>query len=735
MIDQTRVSSGFDVEFLMSADFIRYFLLCSMETGSIPWWSESSGIDGDGNPFHRATLTHPPIELEQRRLYPVHPDFAGNEHPFQDLVATVYSRKDTEFRVTILPDDVAGVDIVLRIFPSVIDLLPQPPVVLSENLLFADLHISFDVVFDTREDGLLTNIGLQLEVMDISGLLIDAAVASGASKTEILADMKEQIDRRVPFALSGGSSLQRIETRKFLDDENRPNAIGVYINLALQNGPEAASLLPDRGDVNLAQNFLESGANMAFAFPSETYARLGDDFKFKMAVPKPDEPGEFHFPLMDGDNQVGIIKGISVYPEKIVSRSNQSATFTNVLVIDIHGEYTIENFFDPDFHMKIRLVPTVNENGVFDFDVDFDLDLSLAAHLVPIFLTMALSFVMPKLGLSLLVLSLLTLKIIEEVGKRAAQSPLQAELDRASFLDTLPHKLTIETRRWDPLYSTLHRVETADVELQVNQDGFAFDAKNVFIGRRFQPLQNMVIRSETRDGSNAVNGLIYRANDIDAYLDNDLVNVFPATDRMPYVELLPPDGDIESHRVSLSLDQVQARIEAEDRHVKELDYVAKKVDVIDHQIFQILTISKTEIPEVENFTRSRLRREILDANGAAFRQQAIDELQTELGRAPTEEEIATRFDQILANAVNQVFQRRLLIELDSHLKFDLEPFEFADLQHKKILVLGRDHLVIRRMTKNDKVTVYYRDYEQPFEPNTDKTDNLLSLPRYVHAKD
>lgn len=60
--------------------------------------------------------------------------------------------------------------------------------------------------------------------------------------------------------------------------------------------------------------------------------------------------------------------------------------------------------------MKIRLVPTVKENGVFDLDVDFDLDLSLAAHLVAIFLTAALSFVMPKLGLSLLFLSLLTIK-------------------------------------------------------------------------------------------------------------------------------------------------------------------------------------------------------------------------------------------------------------------------------------------------------------------------------------
>lgn len=730
MVDQSKVTSGFDVEFLMGEEFIRYFLLCSMETGSIPWWSEASGVDENGNPYHTATITHPPAELEQRRLYPVHPDFVGNEHPFQNIVGTVYSGQEDEFKVTILPDDTPGADILLRVFPSVINLLTQPPSVLVENLLAVDLHISFDVVFDTRPDGLLSNIGVELELVDVSGPLIDVAVAQGFSKAKILEDMKEQIDRRVPFAVSGGGSLQRIATRKFVGEDARPNAIGVYINLALQNGPEPGSLLPDRGDISLAQNFLEPEARMAFAFPAETYSRLSNDFKFKMAVPKPDHPGEFHYPLMDGDKKVGVIKGISVRPEVIGS----PPAFTNVLVIDIHGEYEIENFFDPDFHLRIRLVPKVEDNGVFDFDVDIDLSLSVAAYLVAIFLTTALTFVFPKLGLSLLFMSLITLKIIERVGESVAQSAVQEQLDRTSFLDTLPHKLTVEVRRWDPLYFTLHRAETADVQIRVNDHGFAFDAQNIFVGRKFQPLQNMVIRSETRDDDNAVNGLLYRANDIGSYLNNDLVNVFPATDRMPYMELLPPQGDIESHRVRLSLDQVQERMEAKDRHVKELDYIPKKVHVIENQIYQILAISQTEIPEIEGLTRSRFRNELRATRGAEFRQQAIAELTAELGRTPTEEEITARFNEILERAVNSGFRGRFLIELDNRMRFDLEPHEFADLQRRKILVLGRNHLVIRHMTKNDKVTVYYRDYERPFEPNTDKSDNLLSLPGYVHAE-
>jgi hypothetical protein len=736
MIDQKKVTSGFDVEFLMGEEYIRYFLLCSLETGSIPWWSETIERDSAGNVTrHDATITHPPAELEQRRLYPVHPDFVGNEHPFQALVPQVYSiQADDEFRVTILPDGGSGADIRLKIFPSIIQDLHTPtPKVLISNLLPLDLDIRFDVAFRQRADGLLDDIGLQLELLDISGPLIDTAENQpGFSKEETLQEMKKQIDRRVPFAMSGGGALQRIETRKFLDEEGRPNAIGVYINLALQNGPEPDSLLADRGDASLAQNFLEPGEKMGFAFPKETYSRLGRDFKFKMAVPKPDDPGKFHYPIMDGDDKVGKIKGISVYPERSTGPGGGQARFNNVLVIDIHGEYEIEDFFDPDFHLQIRLVPTVDDKGVFDFDVDFDLDMSAAAYLLTLFLTTALTFVFPKLGLTLLSLSILTLKIIEKVAEGTARSAIQAELDRASFLDALPHKLLVELRRWDPLYFTHHRVETAGVDIRVNQHGFAFDARKMFVGRAFSPLQNMVIRSETRDADGAVDGLVYRANDLARYLTTDLVTTFPATDRMPYVGLLTPEGDIESHRVSLSLEQIEARMAAGDRHVKEIDYLPKKVDVIEHQIFQILTVSTVEIPEIESLARGRLRNEIRASHGAAFRQQAIEELTDEFGTPPTEEEITARVNELLERAVAASLPSRLRTELDHRMRFDLEPQEFAELQKKKILVLGRDHLEIRKMRREDGVTIFYRDYERPFEPLTDKRDNLLSLPRYKH---
>jgi hypothetical protein len=441
--------------------------------------------------------------------------------------------------------------------------------------------------------------------------------------------------------------------------------------------------------------------------------------------------------LQDGERK-GKIKGISVRPEiRIPPGPGGNPTFTNVLVIDVHGEYEIENFFDPDFHFLIRLVPIQN-NGLLDFDLDFDLQLSALGQIIVFFLETVITVLLPKLGLTLLFATLLIIKIIEKIGEDAAAGVIQSELDKTSFLDTLPNKLTVEKRRWDPLYFTTHRVETAVDDLVVNDSGFAFSANDLFVGKKFEPLSDMVIRAPTRDDAGVVSGLLYRAKDVQPFLKTDLKFIFPAVDRMPFVGLLDPEGDIESFRVSLSIDQINDRLASEnkgakDKHLEKIQYVPKKAHVIKHQIYKMLAVSPTEIAEIEQLTRRLLRTELRRQNEARFRQEAIDELQQELGRPPTEDEITARINFKLDQAVAIAFPSRLKKELDKRMKFDLEPFEFADLQKKKFLTLGLGKLDIITMHRDGRVTVYYRDHEQPFEPNVDQRDNLLNLPKYVSA--
>jgi hypothetical protein len=216
MVDQSKVTSGFDVEFLMGEEFIRYFLLCSLETGSIQWWSESSGTSGTPpEPYRNVTIIHPPDLLNDRRLYPVFPEFEGDEHPHLDLTPA-YSIHAQELQVTILADDPRGADLSVRVLPTVVDTLATPPKVLVQNLAI-DLAVGFRVVSTPRADGLLGNIELELELVDVAGPLIDAIEQLLSqpdppplpTRADILAQLKSTIDRRVPFAVSGGGALQR----------------------------------------------------------------------------------------------------------------------------------------------------------------------------------------------------------------------------------------------------------------------------------------------------------------------------------------------------------------------------------------------------------------------------------------------------------------------------------------------------------------------------------------------
>ncbi len=495
MIDQSMVTSGFDVEFLMTEEFIRYFLLCSLDTGSIPWSTEVSGTSGTPPvPYRTVTIIHPPHELEDRRLYPVFPEFEGHEHAHLDLTPA-YSTQAQELQVTILADDPRGADLSVRAFPAVIDTLVTPPKVLVENVPI-DLAMGFNVVGTPLDDGFLGDIGIELELVDVSGPLIDAIeqLLSAPNppplptRADILAQLKLTIDRRVPFAVSGGGALQRIETRTFTGDPARPSAIGVYIDLVLQKGPAPDDFLTTmRGDTADAQNFLEPGMKMGFAFPPGTFALLSDDLRFKMAKPKPNDPTQYYYPLMDGDDQIGIIKDISVRPE-VAQSPNMPPVFTNTLVIDIHGEYEVDNWFDPDFHLRLTLRPETGPRGVFDFDIDFDLSLSAAATLSALFVGLAVSVFLPQLGIPLTILTVIAIKAVEHYGAEAAGSAVASEGGLTSFLDTLPHKLVVEQRRWDPLYFTDHRVETGDVDVLVNADGFAMAANELFLGRRTRPL-------------------------------------------------------------------------------------------------------------------------------------------------------------------------------------------------------------------------------------------------------
>lgn len=164
--------------------------------------------------------------------------------------------------------------------------------------------------------------------------------------------------------------------------------------------------------------------------------------------------------------------------------------------------------------------------------------------------------------------------------------------------------------------------------------------------------------------------------------------------------------------------------------MRNIPYQPQKINLIDNQIFKLFALSALELAEIPDLTRRSLRGELLAQNGTTYRIQAINDLTNELGIMPGEDEITARVDVILNVDVEDAFPARYIIESDFHMTFELEPFEFAELQQQKTLELGSKQLEIITRRDNVQVTVYYRDIRTKPRPEPKVSDNLLDLRKY-----
>lgn len=714
MIDQSRIVSGFDLELLLTERYLRYFLLTSFETGSMSWYVQDTD-PGTGIVSH--IMIHPPRELQENRLYEPRADFVP--HPFLAEIPIDFTDIESSCAVELLPDENEA-DIRVTLIVSIVTSLPGSPnpIVLTEQDMTMDAR--FFVTADPASDGSQRNARIRLEIVDINGPFVDKARA--------LEVIRKAVDRDLPLSVIGnGGAIQEIASRKFFaaDAEDAPTCLALYVNLKLRSGPEPDAFFPPRGDLSLAQNFLPRGHEMAFGFNADLYPKLGSDIFQRMAQPR--DGGGFSYPLDPNDPGTGHINSVGVFPQGDnvfdPAHSDPNTVFPNILVIRVKGELSIDSFFEPDFTMTIRLTP-IRTNDVLTFHTSFDLNIPAAGWLVVG--SALLSFLSLKLAIPVTLALLAAKALIEQMGEDKAVPIIEEQIGDASLFDTLPSNLPVEKRRWDPGYFTEHQIVSLVKDVAINDQGMAFAGYDLRVGKQPKPLEKSIIRSEVRDAAGNVAGLLYRIADWSDEFASELDLVFPATDRMEFVEILPPvPGGVESHRLHLSVDQAVARIEAK-RLVDRIVYRPYKIHEQEHQIHQLLVLSNVEAEEIRSRAKSLLRNELERDRGAEFDEQAREELLAELGREPTPEEIRVRHNEILNDAVDAGADKRYRLERERFLKFDLEPFELAALEEKKLLRLEFEGLQLIKVRASAGGAVYYRD-----RPDSDKGDNLLRLPRYV----
>lgn len=702
MLDQSRVTSGFDAEILLGERQFSYMLLALVDSGVIPSQLQVGttqlGLLG-------------PAQVD--RTYEPHPDA-----PFGSV-----SDSRRPFEAEILFGHPSGAD--LRVH-AVIDF---------EGLAVeADLFVALTLTTVPDELGMLASALLHLDVRDVSGPAIDAAQAlKGIAKETILAGLKAQVDREVDLGGFGAfKRMQSLAIRKLEATDEHPRAWGIYVNLRLQDGPEPLSLKADRGSLGDALNFLPAGSDAAMASRKGLFGDMAKDAFERLA--EIDAEGRVSHPWHKSirnpaSEVIGKIKGVSVGPLRVPGSSEPLPT----LKIDVHVEYEIDNFFDPDGHLVILLTPKADANGVLSWHIDADFHASLLLEVIG-FLVLASIFtgVGGIVGLSLgaaIAGGLIAGSLVDALGHFVVDEVYSGRVERkvdAALPDVVSGRVEVAQRRWDPLYTTHHDIALRPDGAIVNDDGVALWGRAV-IDRRIVPVEHVVIRDKHPAPPAPVTHLSYRVFDAPDF-EADFIALAPGTDRR---DVARPTDAFEPNLFQLDLAQIEARI-GEGRLVPDLAYIAKYVDLRQNQVHSILCVSHREFNEQHGglvFTFESEQRPLLEAeHGERLREEVIAELEDE-GIEPTEEEInarvQARIDALLAEAVEAhtgsvQFDRQLEAALRPLLRLDMPPENFAAVQKRGIL-----HLLDLEVITMRSGLRYYRDHPDFFKP-----DNLMSLPRY-----
>jgi hypothetical protein len=702
MLDQSRVRSGFDAEILLGERQFSYLLLALVDAGLVP----SQLLVGT----MLVGLLGPPLI---DRTYEPHPDA-----PFGSV-----SETRRPFEVEILFDHPGGAD--LRVHA----------VIEFEGLgVEADLFVALTLSTQPDELGMLASAQLHIDVRDVSGPAIDAALAlKGIAKETILTELKANVDRDVDLGGFGAfKRMQSLAIHKLPATDEHPRAWGIYVNLRLQEGPEPLSLKADRGSLDEALNFLPAGSDAAMASRPGLFGDMAKDAFERLA--EIDAEGHVSHPWHKSirnpaSDVIGKIKGVSVGPLRVPGSSTPLPT----LKIDVHVEYAIDNFFDPDGHLVILLTPKADANGVLAWHIDADFHASLLLEVIG-FLVLASIFtgVGGIVGLSLgaaIAGGLIAGSLVDGLGHFIVDEVYSGRVERkvdAALPDVISGRVEVAQRRWDPLYTTHHDIALRPDGAVVNDDGVALWGRAV-IDRRVVPVDHVVIRDKHPAPPEPVTHLSYRVFDAPDF-EADFTAVSPGTDRR---DVARPADPFEPNLFELSLEQIASRTQ-EGRLVPDLACIAKYVDLRQGQVHSILAVSHREHNEQHGglvFTFETEQRPLLETeHGERLREEVIAELEDE-GTPPTEEAInarvQARIDAMLAELVathtgSVQFKRQLEAALRPLLRLDMPPENFAAIQKREVL-----HLLDLEVITMRSGLRYYRDHPDFFKP-----DNLMSLPRY-----
>ena len=573
MVALGNVQSGFDVETLLGEEFIRYLLFNSVDTGDLATqYTFAFALSPTLTLTVNLTLKLP---QDIRRHYEVNPDTPAPPTTPLD-----------SFTVELLEDNDDGTDINLGFIADVVVTGGLP-------LNVTDTQLTLGARFDLVERRNQTTNALQSIDLDFSILTMESdnpalQALIDANTAVILSQINASLAGGFSGQLFSSDGVQNVSTRKFTGNSSR-RALGVYLNLALNDGPEEEDIRPERGTVDNALNLLEPGQHLAFAMNPELFDFLETHLEESFAAEA--SSGEFYYPIEAGGEELGFLKGVTVkvvnskYTLPDGTKSENMAAIR--LLIRANSKYA-----NSDFKLTYDLFPVV-EDGLLRWETDYDVDVDILFEFIPFwaFYGLTLMFGLPGLiasGVLATVMLGVQEGVIEPYIKNEYGDDISEQSSTAlAFFDLIPHRLTLAQHRWDPLYTTLHQVLTVLDFFELSKDGFALSGQ-VCLAQQTVPVSNAVLRDIQRNEAGVIDTYQYRVPDF-ARHRRQFTNQQLGSNRQPYVQ-----DETEPELFHLTFNQLTARL-LDGQLVRSIPYEAQTVDIEDNQVYRMLCLSESEI--------------------------------------------------------------------------------------------------------------------------------------------
>lgn len=711
-VDQDLVQSGFDVEALLGANYLRMLVQTAVDAGEIGTLFEKNGAQVILHSVQQFNRLYDPIPIEPLTDVPQSPD---------------------AFQTEILFGHPLGANLRLRLKLEVLnrpDLFPAP-IDLMIKLAFDPAHM-----FDGE-----ARAAFVVEVVDIVAepfIFQKIEEETLLDKPALLLLVQGEVNR--PIDLGASSKFKQIEKMEIAwheADASHDAALGIYVNVRLRNGDESDQFVGPRGDLANARNFLPADEDIAMASRPGLYADLGKDLFSRSALKRP--LGGFDHILRPNilsptSKNIGNVNSISV-GQAFGTGVGGGASVPlpiNGLRIQMDGEYR-----DPkkltltDVTVTVHIKPVIKSDGTLTWDTDFGVDVDLLFEFLTLWGAMLTFILAGPIGAGIFLGAVFVAQIAADIYLGEKYDDRAARKADATLADLIPDRLTVKTRRWDPFYATKHQVVVKPSQAQFNAQGFMLCGK-AFVGRELAPPEETVIRDDFRDQDNTILTAIYQVSDAEQVLADRALQAYGRHERT----FVPPTPE-EPTLFPLTFAQFAARANDPDGSLVAhpipyfIAYVHKENNTIRH----VLVISGTELAELRQAHRNAKSDEVLAQltadEGPQIRQDVIDELSAN-GGAPTEEEIAAEVDRRLGDRLKQEMddfeaptplEMAFSGELKSHVRWQLTPQEMFNLVTRTMISADSN----LRFVKGPGGKVYLRDIRtHGFEGR----DNLRQRPRY-----